>query len=138
MCNTNCNCYPKIGCTVIAVIVSIIIGVITAFLTTTATVAITTTLLYAALGTATVYLAVTLLTAPYVRGEVPLKCVCSALSALIWGILGTILTALILLVFDIATASILGAIITGAFAAFVALIFTSTACYIKCIIGCNN
>ena len=138
MCNTNCNCYPKISCTVIAVIASIIIGVITAFLTTTATVAITTTLLYAALGTAAVYLAVTLLTAPFVRGECSLKCVCSALSALIWGILGTILTSIILLVFDFAATSIIGAIITGAFAAFVALIFTATACYIKCIIGCNN
>ena len=138
MCNTNCNCYPKFSCTLIAVIASIIIGVVTAFLTTTTAIAITTTLLYIALGVSAFYLAVALFTAPFVRSECMRKCVCNALTALIWGILGTVLTAIILLVFDIATGSILGAIITGAFATFVALTFTATACYVKCIVGCNE
>ena len=121
----NCSC--KCDCIGISVVASIIVGIIAAFLT------VTDTFLWVAFGIAVVYLAVLLLTTALRRTN---AC-CAPLSAVLIGILGTILFAVILLAITFAATSVSGAVITGLLLAFSSLIFTATACLIRCISECN-
>ena len=125
--SNNCGCARD--CVFWAFIVSLAIGVLVAFLTVTAVITLGTTALVAALGYAAVYLA--LLTVFRRSGGC-----CRALLALIIGLLGTILTALILLAFSFVATSIIGAIVTGILAAAVALSLTASGCYIRCDADC--
>lgn len=136
MSNSYCDC--KKSCTLFAVAASIIIGIVTFILQFTATITVTPAFLWALLGTAVVYLLVTPVTVYFARSAGGRSCVCPAVTALIWGILGTILTAVILLGIGFAATSIIGAIITGLLLAFFTLIVTSVACIIKCISGCTG
>lgn len=134
MSNMNCNCRPS--CTVIAVIASIIIGIITAFLSITAVITLTPAFLWVLLGIAVVYLAITL-GASILSGRTARSCVCTGLSAFLTGILGTVLTSVILLGITFAAASVIGAIITGALLFFFSLIITSAVCLIRCLTNCD-
>ncbi|MBR5613779.1 MAG: hypothetical protein IKW64_00565 [Clostridia bacterium] len=136
MANLTCNC--KSDCTGRAIAASIIIGIITAILSFTAVITVTPAFLWALLGVAVVYLAVTLLAAPAIRGAGIRGCVCNILPVLITGILGTALTAVILLGIEFAATSIIGTIITGALLLFFSLILTATACLIRCTAGCRG
>lgn len=127
----NCSC--KCDCTGISVVASIIVGIIAAFLRITGAITVTDTFLWVALGIAVVYLAVLLLTTALRRTN---AC-CAPLSAVLIGILGTILFAVILLAITFAATSVSGAVITGLLLAFSSLIFTATACLIRCISECN-
>ena len=126
------------GCTILAVIASIIIGIITAFLTITAVIDVTTAFLWVTFGIAIVYLAVNLVTASSVRCVAIQSCVCSKIPVLLTGILGTILTSVILLGISFAATSLVGALITGALGFFFTLMISETACLIKCASGCNE
>lgn len=136
MANMNCNC--RTSCAGLAVVASIIIGIITSFLVYTATVTVTPAFLWVLFGIAVVWLAVLLITTASARRCGIRECVCSILPVVLIGILGTILTAIILLAITFAATSIIGAIIAGALLLFFTLIITSTTCLIKCIAGCDE
>lgn len=139
MSTVNCSCSCKCNCTVAALIISLIVGIIGAFLQITAVIAIAPVFLWAALGVAVVYLgglaaAMLLARAPRQQGI----CGCSSLNALLLGVLGTILVAVILLIVDVVAASVIGAILTGLLLGFLALTFTATACYIRSLTDCES
>ncbi len=136
MSELNCSCNPRCKCIIFSIAASIIIGIVTAFLTITATITVAPLFLWATLGIAVVYLGVTLLAAPFSRQRAT-NCICSTVSALLTGILGTILTSVILLAVAFAATSIIGAIITGLLLLFLTLIFTATACLVKELINCD-
>ena len=131
-----CNC--KISCPFLAIVVSIIVGIITAFLRITAVITISDAFLWVSLGIAVVYLAIALISTTRIQCPNIRSCICPILSALIIGIIGAILVSLVLLAIEFAATSIIGAIIAGALIAFLFLIFTSTACLIKCIAKCES
>lgn len=87
---------------------------------------ITPAFLWVALGIAVVYLAILLATRAsscrYGNG---------ALTALLVGILGTALTAVILLAITFVATSIIGAILAGLLILFLSLIVTATACLVS-------
>ena len=128
---TNCNC--RYNCIDLAIVASIIIGIIAAALSVTGVIALTPAFLWVVGGIAVVYLAVVLVIAAF-RGF----CGCrQILSVLLVGILGTILTSVILLAISFAVTSIIGTIIVGLLIIFASLIFTATACLAKCLSGCS-
>lgn len=132
----NCNC--KCNCTLLAIIGSVIIGIIAAFLQITSAIEITSALLWVLLGIGVVYLAVlSVAEAIASRGSNGCDCKCGVISALLTGILGTILFSLVLLAVGIETASALSAFLVGLLLFFFSLTVSSTACYVKCLAGCN-
>ena len=133
MSNNDCSCRPSCG--TIAVIASIIIGVITAILRFTAVITLTPAFLWVVLGIAVAYQAVLVITT---SASCKSGCICSILPFLQTGILGAILTSVILLAITFAATSVLGAIIAGVTLAFLSLIFTATACLIKCFAGYDD
>ncbi len=129
----SCNC--KCGCVAISAIASFIVGIIAAALTFTATITITPAFLWVAFGIAVVYLATLLVFSAFNRHA---GCICSTLPALLTGILGAALSSLILLGVGFAATSILGAIIVGILLFFLSLTLTTTACLVKCSLGCAD
>jgi hypothetical protein len=132
------NCECKRDCLLFAAISSIIIGIIVAFLRITGVIAVTPVLLIVAFGIAVLFLIAALIaTALWGRSNCRV-CVYTAISAVLVGILGTLLLSVVLLLVPFAATSIVGAIITGALAAFLAYIFTATACAVKCFAKCGE
>lgn len=134
----NCNCERNNTCTAAAVVASIIVGIITAFLQITGVITVTTAFLWVVLGVSVVYLAVLLITAAINGESHVLRCLCTALNALLIGILGSALVAVILLATGIVATSIVSAILVGLLLLFAALILTSTACLIRCLFNCRD
>ncbi len=130
-----CNCL--FDCVALSAIAAIIVGVIGVALTITATIAVTPAFLWVSLGIAVVYLAVLLVATAITRSPGIRGCICRTLSVLFTGILGTALTSLVLLGVSFAATSFLGALITGALLAFLALTLASTTCLIRCLAGCG-
>ncbi len=131
MSNNNEYC---VGCIGGGVIASLVIGIIAAILRFTAVITLAPAFLWVALGVAIVYLGIVLLT-PGSRHTS--NCVCESLSAFLTGILGTVLTSLILLGVAFAATSVLGAIISGALLFFFSFTVISAVCLVKCKYGCN-
>ena len=133
MTTTNCGC--TLSCIGKSVIASLIIGVLAAFLRFTATITITPAFLWVLFGIAIGYLGITLLTSsdscPDRNG------CCRNLRTFLTGILGTVLTSLVLLGITFAATSVIGAIITGALLFFFALMITSSTCLINCRYNCD-
>ena len=133
----NCSCNCRNNCVLLALFASVIIGVIATVLRITAVITVTPAFLWTVFGIAVGYLAVALLALPsgkpYLR-----ECLCPVLPAFLTGILGTVLTSVILLAITFAATSIPGAIITGLLLLFFSLLITSTACLVKCIAGCDR
>ena len=128
----SCSCSCGFDCSFLAIAVSVIVGIITTLLTITAVITVTPAFLWVLLGIAVVYLAVTLLASTTFcccRGR---DCIGTPLSLILLGILGTILTSIILLGVTFPATSVLGAVISGALLLFFFLFVTSTACLIKC------
>ncbi|MBQ9757511.1 MAG: hypothetical protein IJW15_03740 [Clostridia bacterium] len=130
---TNCNC--QISCTGKAVIASIIIGVFAAFFRFTALITITPVFLWVLFGIAVGFLGITLLASSF-RDSERIGC-CQSLIPFFAGILGTILTSVILLGITFAATSVLGAIITGLLLFFFSLLVTSATCLIACRVDCD-
>ncbi|MBE7028243.1 MAG: hypothetical protein E7407_04330 [Ruminococcaceae bacterium] len=130
---TNCNC--DLSCTVKAILASIIIGIVTAALSFTATITITPVFLWVLLGIAVGYLGIEVLTSSVAYSE--RKSCCRNLTAFFTGILGTILSSLLLLGITFAATSLIGAIITGLLLFFFSLLIISSVCLIKCRYSCN-
>ena len=94
MTNSNYGC--RVGCVGIAVVAAILIGAVTAILAVTAVIASTPAFLWVAFGIGFGALALTYITSAF--GDETVKCCISdVFPALITGILGTLLTALVLL-----------------------------------------
>lgn len=127
----------KISCTVLAVIASLIIGIITAFLRITAVISLTPAFLWVLLGISVVYLAVTLIAGALARFRA-CECLCGIITALLAGILGTILLSVVFLAIEFVATSIIGAILTGALLFFFSLIVASTACLVRCFFNCAD
>ena len=132
-----CGCKTKCDCTLIAVIASVITGIITAFLNFSATIAVPQFVLWIFFGVALVFLALSLVAAPFSRRRDTDICLCTSLTAFFAGIFGTVLLSLVLILVDTATAGILGSILTGLLVAAFALTITSTACIVKNLFDCN-
>ena len=106
------------------------------------TITLTPAFLWVLLGIAVVYLAVALLTSASLCICRRRDCTNTPLTLILVGILGTILTSIILLGVTFPATSVLGAIIAGALLLFFFLFITSTACLIKCLAdtdtSCHN
>lgn len=133
---TLCNC--KCSCALLSGVVSLILGVIAAFLQITGTIAIGSMILMAAAIVALVYLGILLLVSAIEQQCQRCSCTCTAVNALLAGALGTILFAVVLLVADVAAASVIGSILTGLLAASFALLVTSSACVIRNLFDCDT
>lgn len=135
---SNCGCNTGYGCLGISIVASIVVAIITAFLTFSATITLTPAFLWVTLGIATVYLAITYFNSANNTQEIQNDCVCSTLTSIIVGILGTIITSLVLLGITFAATSVIGALISGLLLGFLTLIFTSVSCYIFCRTSCDR
>ena len=131
------NCENKPNCTGIAFIASLVIGFIAAFLQITAVITLTPVFSIVALAVALVYLAIVLIASALTQRAASCNGGCTPLSALLIGILGTILFAVILLAVSFAATSVIGAIFVGALFFSFSLMITSTACLAKRIFNCN-
>ncbi len=136
MSNTNCGC--RIDCTGTAVVASIIIGIIAAFLNFSAVITITPAFLWVVFGIAVVYLALSFLQKENGCKTFAAGCCCSSYTTFIIGVLGTILTSLILLGITFAATSVIGAIIVGLLLFFFSLLITSTVCILRCASVCYD
>ena len=125
------------NCTVVAVIASLIIGIVTAFLRITATITLTPAFLWVLLGIAVVYLAVTLVSGALFRREC-CNDLCTIVTALLVGILGTVLLSIVFLAIEFVATSIIGAILAGGLLFFFFLMVTSSACLVRCFLNCND
>ena len=134
LCNCNCRC----SCTVAALIVSAILGVLAAFLLITGIITVTPVFLWVALGIAVVYLGVQALAAALADCPDRNVCRCSALNALLAGVLGTALLSLILLAVGIVATSVVSAILVGLLVFFLGLTLIGTACYVRTLAGCDG
>ena len=130
MTQTTCCCRPS--CTLVALILSAIAGVLAAFLQITAVITVTPAFLWVAFGIAVLYLAVLAATARPGEGD----CRCAAVNAVLAGILGTILFAVVLLAVGIVATSVVNAILVGLLVFFFVLILTATACLVRCQANC--
>ncbi len=133
MMHSNCSC--QTNCTSIAVITSIAIGVVAAILRFTAIITVTPIFSWVLLGIAIGYLGITLLSSAFIFPD--RKNCCTNLGTFLTGILGTILTSVILLSVTFAATSVLGAIITGFLLFFFSLLIISATCLIGCRYDCD-
>jgi hypothetical protein len=114
------------------------LGVLTAFLQITGVITVTTAFLWVAFGIAVVYLGVLALASGLARCQEGSSCRCTALNALLAGILGTILLSLIPLSVGIVATSVISAILVGLLLFFLGLALISTACYVRTLAGCEG
>ena len=129
----NCSC--QLSCTVKSVVASIVIGILAAAFRYAAIITVTPAFLWVLFGIAIGYLGITLLTSAVACNGC--KDCCTNLGAFLTGILGTVLTSVILLGITFAATSVLGAIITGFLLFFFSLLVTSTVCLVKCRYNCE-
>ena len=132
MIKRRCGCTAS--CAGLALVASIIVGIIAAFLSFTAVITLTPAFLWTAFGIGIVYLGI--LTATSLLGGGRGGCVCENLGTLLIGLLGLILSALVLLGVTFGAGSVLGAIFAGATIGFLALTAGASACLVKCLSGC--
>ncbi len=123
-------------CVGLATAVSVIVGITAAFLRITAIITVAPAFLWVLFGIAVIYLAVLLATAPAMRTNS--RCVQRTLSALLVGILGTLLLSIVLLAVAFAATSVVGAIVVGLLLLTFSLTVTTTACLILCLVRANN
>ena len=127
------NCCVRL-CNALGIFFSVIVAIIGGFLTYNATITVTPAFLWVLFGIAVVYQAVILVKTDCANTN---GCICEALGTVFTGILGTIVTSLILLGITFAATSVLGAVITGLLLGFFTLLITSVICLIRCIANCD-
>ncbi|MBQ4631333.1 MAG: hypothetical protein IJB70_10155 [Clostridia bacterium] len=135
---SKCNCGYRWDCIGISVVAGIFVAIITAFLTYSATITLTPAFLWVLFGIGVVYLGLNLLISSNTASAGTGACSCSLVPTLLAGVLGTIITSLILLGITFAATSVLGAIISGVLLGFFTLTLFSTVCLILCKTSCNN
>ena len=125
-------------CLGLALVASLVVGIVTAILTFVAVITVSPVFLWVVFGIAVGFLGLTLASAALIQGTVPCRGFCRVLTALLIGVLGAVLLALVLLAISFAATSLLGAILTGLLLFFFSLVLTSAACLVKCLVNCNN
>lgn len=130
---TNCSC--RFSCSGIALLLSAVVGVVTALLTVTGTVIVEPLFLIVATSVAAGFVAVTYIAA-LLRNQTCSICKCTTIKTLLIGAIGALLTGILLLAVTFPATSILGAVITGFYLAFLTLIFAQSTCYATCC--CNE
>lgn len=135
---SKCNCGCRWDCIGVSVVVSFFVAIITAFLTYNATITLTPAFLWVLFGIGVVYLGINLVFSSNSGVSEGRECVCSIIPTVLVGILGTIITALVLLGITFAATSVIGAIISGLLLGFFTLMVISVACLILCKVSCNN
>ena len=133
MSTSNCDC--SIGCVGRAVVAGVIIGIITAVLRYTAVITLTSAFLWVLFGIAIGLLGFTLLASG--MGSTTFNSCCKNLRAFLTGILGTVLTSVILLGITFAATSLLGAFISGLLLFFFTFMLVSAVCFILCNYNCK-
>ena len=131
-CDCSCRCHTT------ALVTSLLIGVVGAFLRITGVLYVNEVFLWAAFAIAVAYLAVLVLASARLGRSEPCECMCVNLSAVLVGILGTILLAVVLLLVGVASIGVIGAILIGLLLFFLALMLTGTACFVRCALDCGN
>ncbi len=134
----NYGCYCKTNCAGLVILAGIIIGIITGMLRFMGVITLSPAFLWVLFGIAVVYLGITFIASAFTGNTSLRTCGCSNIPIFLIGILGTILTSVILLGVTFAAASITGAVISGLLLAFFTLIIGSAACFIKCQLNCYN
>ena len=127
------NCCCRISCTALSLGASIILGIVAALLRITGIITVTPAFLWTVFGIAIVYLAIAFYSSVRAACETARRCICEKSGFLLTGILGTILTSVILLAITFPATSIVGAVITGLLIFFFTLMITTVACIIRCI-----
>ncbi len=135
---SNCNCYCNTSCAGLSIVASIILGIIAGMLRFIGVINVTAAFLWVVFGIAIVYLGLTLIASYCGCGNAPNKCVCQTVPVYLVGILGTILTSLVLLGVSFGATSVIASIITGFLLGFFTLTITSAVCIIKCKTICSN
>lgn len=135
---SNRNCTNRCNCTTAAIIAAVIIGVIAAFLQITAVITVTPAFLWVVFGIAVVYLGILVVATALARRPEQSECLCSTLSAILIGILGTILFAVVLLAVGIVATSVVSAILIGLLLFFFTLTLAGTACYVRQLADCGE
>lgn len=129
------NCKYNFFCPGISIAASVIVGIIAAVLQATGVITIGTVFSLSVIGVAVAYLAILLIA--YAIADNAGECGGTTLSALLIGLLGSILFASLLLG-AVAPATALGVIVVGVLFFFVSLSLTSLACVIKCFANGNK
>ncbi|MBE6563295.1 MAG: hypothetical protein E7660_06120 [Ruminococcaceae bacterium] len=133
MCKIGCN----LRCFLTAIIASLLIGVVGAVLRFTAVINVTPAFLWVLFGIGIALLAVLFLTAAFAGSGRVRACLCADTGYLLTGILGTVLTSVILLGVPFVATSVLGTVITGALLFFFAFTVATLACTVKCLTDCD-
>ena len=128
-----CCCGSRRSCVLAAFVASLVIGIVTAFLRITAVITLTPVFLWVVFGIAVGYLAVLTLAAFLTRNADGCVGTGSPLTAVLAGILGTVLLSVVLLAITFVATSVVGAILTGGLLFFFSLTVTATACLIRCL-----
>ncbi len=134
----NYGCYCKTNCAGLVIVAGIIIGIITGMLRFMGTITLTPAFLWVLFGIAVVYLGITFVASAFTSNSSLRACGCSNIPIYLIGVLGTILTSVILLGVTFSATSIIGTIISGLLLAFFTLIVGSAACFIRCQLNCYN
>ena len=133
-----CNCNWRFNCTLTAIVTAVIAGVVAAFLQILGIVTVTTGFVVGALITGAVYLAVGVLASANLRrSDTRACCVCRTLNTILVGVLGTILSSLVLLAVGITATSVVSAILIGLLLFFLWLTVAASACFIRCAADCD-
>lgn len=132
------SCNSRCRCTLAAIIASVIVGVVAAFLQITGVITVAPVFLWVVFGIAVVYLGVLVVATALARRTEAAECVCSALNALLIGILGAILFAVVLLAVGIVATSVLSAILVGILLFFFTLTLASSACLVRSLASCTS
>ncbi len=130
------NCC-RISCLTLSLAASIILGIVAALLRINAIITVTPAFLWTTFGIAVVLLALTFVTSLRTARMEARQCLCSRLSYLLAGLLGTILTSVILLAISFAATSTIGAIFTGLLIFFFSLMICAIACITRCV-ACSD
>lgn len=132
------NCCFKCSCTALAVILSLIIGIFGAFFQFSGVFTVTTTFLWVTFGVAVGVLALlAVVTAVSCRCQ-GCASLCSRITAVLAGALGTILFSLLLLAVGIVATGIGTAILVGLVLFFFTLTLAGLACVIRCYADCSG
>ncbi len=132
----NC-CQNRFPCVFWAVVVSAALGIVAAFLQITGTITVAPVFSWVFFGIAVLFLAITLGALSFNREAAVCRCRCPSLNALLIGVLGTVVAALVILAFAFVATSIVGAIFLGIELFFFFLVLTSAACFVRCLLGCG-
>ncbi len=131
------NCNSRVDCAFLALAAAVIVGIVAAIAQFTAIVTFTAAFYIVAFGVAVLFLAVLLALIPVLHRAECRGCENFNIKLTTIGILGVIVTSVILIAVGFAATSVLGAIFVGLLAAFFTLIVTSVVCAVNCASICD-